>query len=200
MKAQDTALLLIGFQNDYFSETGILNHVFEDKDQVQSVLHHTRHFIEALLPTDLLIVETPIHFTPDYSELSDPVGILKLIKDKGAFKDDQPGVETIDAIKNISEKILSLPGKRGLNCFSNTQLSRLLKQKKITNIMIAGAVTSLCIDTAGREAMDLGYRVTMLSDCILGRTAFEQNYYLNEIMPLYSQVVSSTDVLTMLER
>jgi len=61
--------------------------------------------------------------------------------------------------------------------------------------MIAGAITSLCIDTAGREALDLGYKVSILSDCILSRTQFEQRYYLEEIMPLYSTVLSSDQVI-----
>jgi nicotinamidase-related amidase len=66
-------------------------------------------------------------------------------------------------------------------------------------VLIAGAVTSLCIDTAGREAADLGYRVYILKDCTVGRTTFEREYYANEIMPLYAKVVNASDIESALE-
>ena len=70
----------------------------------------------------------------------------------------------------------------------------MLTERGIEHVILAGAVTSLCIDTAGREAMDLGFKVTILNDCIVGRTIFEQDYYLKEIMPLYSNVVDSIEL------
>ncbi|MFT5235102.1 MAG: nicotinamidase-related amidase [Shewanella sp.] len=194
MNIQNTALLLIGFQNDYFAKDGILHCALENSEQVGIILANTLNLINALLPTNAIIAATPIIFTPDYSELSNPIGILKIIKDNGAFRANTVGAATIAEVEALSGNIVTLPGKRGLSCFSNTELHRLLQEHKITNVIIAGAVTSLCIDTAGREAADLGYRVTIISDCTVARTTFEQEYYLNEIMPLYANVMSSKDI------
>lgn len=193
MPVANTALLLIGFQNDYFSPEGILHSVFENPDDVVSVVNNTSHLLKALagLDSNIAVIETPIQFTEDFQELEDPIGILKIIKDHGAFKKDSFGCATIEQIADAPISITSMPGKRGLNCFSNTNLHALLEELGVNNVVIAGAVTSLCIDTAGREAMDLGYKVTILDDCILSRTAFEQQYYLEEIMPLYCQLTSS---------
>ena len=152
-------------------------------------------FIEQLLPTDATVITTPIIFTPDYSELSAPIGILKIIKEKGAFRSGSPGAETIDQVKAFGTDICNIPGKRGLSCFTKTTLHKVLQQHQITDIIIAGAVTSLCIDSAGREATELGYNVTILSDCTVARTSFEQEYYLKEIMPMYATVASSADMI-----
>lgn len=195
MLDNNTALILIGFQNDYFADDGILNGVFEERNMVKEVIDNTCNFIEKVKDSELTIIETPIQFTDGYQEIENPIGILKIIKDNGAFKQDSYGSATIDKIKQLSVNIESLPGKRGLNCFSNTYLHKYLQDNNIKNLIVAGAVTSLCIDTAGREGMDLGYKVTMLSDCILARTSFEQKYYLEEIMPLYSTVNNSHQVL-----
>ncbi|NQZ31079.1 MAG: cysteine hydrolase [Oceanospirillaceae bacterium] len=200
MLDHETVLLLIGFQNDYFSKDGILHGVFEDPAAVEKVIDNTCQLIETIKETNLRVVETPIKFTEDYTELDNPIGILKMIKDSGAFKQNSYGSATIDKIAKLPVKIESLAGKRGLNCFSNTSIHELLQQYNIKNVLIAGAVTSLCLDTAGREALDLGYNVTMLSDCILARTKFEQQYYLEEIMPLYSTVQSSQQVIANLTR
>lgn len=194
MNTQNTALLLIGFQNDYFAKDGILHSALENSDQVGTILSNTLNLIKTLLPTETVIAATPIIFTPDYSELNDPIGILKIIKDNGAFRSDTIGAATIAEVDALSGNILTLPGKRGLSCFSNTELHKVLQEHNITHVIIAGAVTSLCIDTAGREAADLGYRVTIISDCTVARTTFEQEYYLNEIMPLYANVMSSKDI------
>ncbi|WP_394391657.1 cysteine hydrolase family protein [Shewanella woodyi] len=194
MNIQNTALLLIGYQNDYFAKDGILHSALENSDQVGTILSNSLKLIKTLLPTDAVIAATPIIFTPDYSELKDPIGILKIIKDNGAFRSNTVGAATIDEVESMSADIITLPGKRGLSCFSNTELHKVLQENKITDVIIAGAVTSLCIDTAGREAADLGYRVTIISDCTVARTTFEQEYYLNEIMPLYANVMSSKDI------
>jgi nicotinamidase-related amidase len=161
---------------------------------VGTILANSLNLIKTLLPTEAVIAATPIIFTPDYSELSDPIGILKIIKDNGAFRSNTVGAAMIAEVEALSSNIVTLPGKRGLSCFSNTELHRVLQEHEITNVIIAGAVTSLCIDTAGREAADLGYRVTIISDCTVARTTFEQEYYLNEIMPLYANVMSSKDI------
>jgi nicotinamidase-related amidase len=200
MQKAKTALLLIGFQNDYFSKNGVLNAAFESPQMVENVIINTTTLLEALADTEVLIVETPVKFTSDYHELDKPVGILKIIKDAGALIKDTYGSATIERVKNTSAKIITLTGKRGLNCFSNTDVDNLLKAHNIEDVIIAGAITSLCVDTAAREALDLGYKVSILSDCILSRTAFEQKYYIEEIMPLYSSVLSSDKIIESLAR
>ena len=191
MQDAKTALLLIGFQNDYFSKDGLLYGAIENPQVVENVIINTTNLLEALADTEVLIVETPVKFTSDYRELDEPVGILKVIKDAGALIKDTYGSATIERVKKTSADITTLTGKRGLNCFSNTNVDNLLKANNIEHVMIAGAITSLCVDTAGREALDLGYKVSILSDCILSRTQFEEKYYIEEIMPLYSTVISS---------
>ena len=75
-----TALILIGYQNDYFAADGILHGVIEEVERVNHVLDNTLDLIRRLTDTKALMVSTPIIFTEDYSELHEPVGILKIVK------------------------------------------------------------------------------------------------------------------------
>lgn len=197
MTASDTALLLIGFQNDYFSDDGILHGVIEVS--AEAVLASTVELIEALRSTDILMISTPIIFTPDYEELVEPVGILKTIKELGAFKQGTKGSETISQIRKSGDRIVEVPGKRGLNAFSNTELDRLLQRNEIKNVIIAGVVTSICIDSTGRSAHEKGYRVYILSDCTCGRTQVEQDFYIKDVFPLYAEVIDHNTLLRRLE-
>lgn len=195
MDPKKTAVILIGYQNDYFAEDGILHAVIEEASRTTGVLGNTLDLLERLKPTEALMITTPIIFTPDYSELIDPVGILKVVKDVGAFKAGTKGSETIPELLAFGDRILEVPGKRGLNAFSNTDLGEILKKHGITDVVLAGAVTSICIDSTGRAAFERGYKVIMLDNCTSGRTMVEQEFYCEKIFPLYAEVLDHKELL-----
>ncbi len=189
MDPRTTALVLIGYQNDYFAKDGILHGVIESS--TESVLRNTIGLIDALEKTDALIITTPINFTPDYSELIDPVGILQVIKDAGAFKAKTSGAGTIPEILDFRDRIIEVPGKRGLNAFASTDLDKILRERGIKTIALAGAITSICIDSTGRAAFEKGYKVVQLTDCISSRTSLEESFYCSTVFPLYANVMDS---------
>jgi hypothetical protein len=75
----------------------------------------------------------------------------------------------------FGDRIKHIPGKRGLKAVSNTQLQEHLD----------GAVASVCIDSTA----------SILSDCIVGRTEYEQKYYCENIFTLYADVLTSEQLL-----
>ncbi len=195
MDPSKTALILIGYQEDYFGDNGILKSVIEESANTNQVIDHTKALIGHLRNSDALILQTPIVFSDDYSELIDPVGLLRAIKEAGAFRSGSEGSKTISMIKAFGERIRSIPGKDGFNAFTNTELGDTLKACGVEHVVLAGAVTSICIDSTGRSAHEQGYRVTILSDCTCGRTNFEQDFYCEQILTLYADVCSSEDLI-----
>lgn len=194
----NTALLLIGFQNDYFSKQGLLNSLVSESSHITGVLENTFKLIETHSDKFKEIISTPICFTDDYNELTNPVGILSAIKEVGAFKKGTFGAQEIAQIKTLSHIITSIPGKRGLNAFSNTKLENYLRKSNIDHIVLSGTVTSICIDSTGRAAHEKGFRVSILSDCTSSRTPFEQQFYCENVFPLYANVVDSQEVISIL--
>ena len=80
-----------------------------------------------------------------------------------------------------------------------TSLESYLQAHQIEHVILAGAVTSICIDSTGRSAHEKNYQVTILSDCISARTVFEQEFYLENVFPLYAQTISSKELVNSLE-
>ncbi len=199
MTPEQTAIVLVGFQNDYFDPNGILRSVVEDNGGIDRVRSATLALLRAVEDSPVTIVSTPIQFTDDYSELVDPVGILKTIRECGAFRRGRPGGQIIPELEAMGARIEHLPGKRGLNAFSNTDLERVLRERGITNIVLAGVVTSVCIDSTGRSAHERGFSVTVLSDCTGGRTRYEQDFYCKEVFPLYADVKTSAEIIAALQ-
>ena len=149
MSLKDTALIMVGYQNDYFAKDGILRGVVEEPGRIDSVLAATVALLTRLRDTDITIVSTPIVLKPDYRALASPVGILNAIKESGAFAVGSKGAQTVPAIAPFEDRIVTISGKIGFNGFANTELDEILKRRGIKNVWLAGMVTSLCIDSTG---------------------------------------------------
>jgi nicotinamidase-related amidase len=199
MQSSNTAIVLVGFQNDYFAEDGILRE-FVEGDARDTTLQNVTHICEQIKRfPDLLLIATPIQFTPDYSEITDPVGILKAIIEVGAFRQGKKGTETIPLLADMGQRVVQVPGRRGLNAFSNTDLEDILHEHRIRNIVLAGTVTSLCVDSTARSAFERGFQVHILADCTAGRTDMEQRFYTEEVFPMYARVLDHHEFLRELE-
>jgi nicotinamidase-related amidase len=198
MNPTSTAVILVGYQNDYFASNGILRGVVEEPNRVDAVLAHSLDLVRALVPTKTTIIATPIVLTPDYRALANSVGILDTIKASGAFKAGTTGANTIPELLAFGDRVTYVTGKVGFNAFSNTDLDGVLKRQGITDVLVAGMVTSLCIDSTGRAAYERGYNVKILSDCTSGRTRAEQDFFCQNIFPLYGSVVDSQQAINAL--
>jgi nicotinamidase-related amidase len=199
MNPSTTALILVGYQNDYFAPGGILRGVVEEPDRVDRVLANTLAFIRAVAATPMTLVSTPIVLTPDYRALAHSVGILGTIKQSGAFQEGSAGADTIPELQAFGDRILYVQGKVGFNAFSSTALDQVLRERGIHDVLVAGMVTSLCIDSTGRAAYERGYAVTILSDCTSARTPQEQDFFCQTIFPLYGRAATSTEALRELQ-
>ncbi|MEI6459521.1 MAG: cysteine hydrolase family protein [Pseudomonadota bacterium] len=195
MNPSQTAVILVGYQNDYFAQNGILRGVIEPQSSVDSVLAASLAFLRALAPTAASLIATPIVLTPDYRALAAPVGILHSIKASGAFASGTAGADTIPEVLAFGDRVEYITGKVGFNAFSDTTLSDVLAARGIRDVLVAGMVTSLCIDSTGRAAYERGYNVTILSDCTSARTETEQRFYCDQVFPLYGRAKTSVEVV-----
>ena len=195
MHESRSALLLIGFQNDYFSTDGILHKVVEDNVEANGVMKNTLRTLDALQNSDIPFINLPILFSPDYSELPAPAGLLATIKEVGAFRRGSPGGATVPDFDQYKGRIEQVLGKTGFNAFHGTGLHDRLQALGVNHVVLCGVVTSVCLDSTGRAASELGYRVTVLADCSAGRSATEHEFYCEDILPLYAEVLRSDEFL-----
>ena len=194
MNFKEIAVVLVGYQNDYFAEDGILKSVVEEPGRVDEVLKNTIALIEKLKNTEATILAAGIVLTPSYRALANSTGILDKIKEVGAFTKGTPGAETIKELKQFGDRILYVTGKEGFNSFNGTDLDELLKGKGIKQVWVAGMVTSLCIDSTGRAAYERGYQVSVVEDCASARTPFEQEFFCENVFPLYAKVIQGSEI------
>ncbi|HUF33685.1 MAG TPA: cysteine hydrolase family protein [Acidimicrobiales bacterium] len=195
MDPTTTAVVLIGFQNDFFADDGALRSVFEDPAGATNALATTVELVERMTASAATVVNAPIAFSEGYAELVDPVGVLAAIRDAGAFRTGTAGASTVDELESFGDRIQEVPGRRGMDAFSNTRLDEVLTEAGVTDVVLTGALTSVCVDSTARSAVERGYRVTVVRDCVVGRTAFEHAFFCDNIFPMYAEVLDAADVL-----
>ena len=136
-----SALLLIDIQNDYFEEgLNPLNGSLEAGLNAHKLLGHYR---ERNLPVvhvrHLSTRPGSAFFLPD----TDGVGIHRLVEPRG------------------TETVIT---KHYPNSFFQTDLHSLLQAGGITELVVCGMMTHMCVDSTVRAAKDLGYTCTVIED------------------------------------
>lgn len=72
------------------------------------------------------------------------------------------GAEIHENVKPTEGETLII--KHFPNSFRETDLQAALKEKNITDLVICGMMTSMCVDATTRAAKDFGYNCTVISD------------------------------------
>tara|TARA_Y100000589_G_scaffold331098_1_gene383262 strand:+ start:2265 stop:3152 length:888 start_codon:yes stop_codon:yes gene_type:complete len=189
---KNTALLLVGMQNDHFGQESVLRASIEEPERIDQVKENILTMVKALQATDASIVNLPILFREGHPEITQEVGILAAIKQNGLFVDGSKGGGVISELEPLSENIKTLPGRTGFNTFVDTELNDYLTSHGIRHLLLAGASTAVCIDSTARSGYELGYDIIVLDDCTISRTPAEQEMYCTNIFPIYASVTSST--------
>lgn len=75
----------------------------------------------------------------------------------------EPGWEIIPELTPLPEEpIIDKPGH---GAFYGTDLDILLQQRHITNLVLCGVTTAVCVHSTLRQASDRGYDILLLEDC-----------------------------------
>jgi len=79
-----------------------------------------------------------------------------------AFEPNSNGIEFQDIVKPKADETIIV--KNYVNSFLNTNLKEILDKNDITELVVIGAMSHMCIDAAVRAASDFGYKVKVIHD------------------------------------
>ncbi len=154
--SNDTALLIIDMQNEYFEGGKMpLSGINEAASNAEELLKFFRE-------NGLHVLHVQ-HFS---NKKESPVFV--------------PGSKEVEINKSVtpveSETVIK---KNFPNSFRETSLHEELESRHIKNLVICGAMSHMCIDTTVRAANDLGYMNTVIGDaCATRDLSFN-----NEVIP-----------------
>ncbi|WP_019622434.1 cysteine hydrolase family protein [Amphritea japonica] len=146
MTQPQTALLLIDFQNDYFP-----NGKWE-LENIQSAAENGAKLLAVFREQNRPIVHVRHEFKSD---------------DAPFFLPGSEGAKIHASVAAQGNEAIVL--KHSANSFKETSLKEILDTLKVENLIIAGAMSHMCIDAGARAAADLGYNVIIAQDACATR-------------------------------
>lgn len=183
MKANQTAVVLIEFQNEFCKEGGKLHEIVKDELARLGTIEHAVGLAEKARAKGCLVIHCPFVYDEPWAKEHAVCGIIADAAQQGAFRPGQWGTQPIDElIPAEGDEVLS--GKHALSGFANTQLGEILKANDIKNVAIAGLLSNVCVESTARSAYDLGYRVKVIHDAVASTSHANQEYVQREIYPL----------------
>jgi nicotinamidase-related amidase len=198
MKAKETAVVLIEFQNDFCKAGGKLHDGVKGEIERQKTIPNAVKLAKGARKKGAVVIHAPFIFNPQYCDEHQMMGIVKAVSDADAFREGTWGAAIIDELKPQGpDKVVG--GKCTLCGFNNTDLEELLKAGKVKNVAVAGFLTNLCVESTARTAYDKGYAVTVVKDATAANSADDQAYTEEKIFPLIGQVLTVEQFLGQLE-
>lgn len=141
---ENTALLIVDLQNDYFP-------TFKDAkwqlNKTEDAAYNALRILNKFREKDMKI----IHIRHEFDSEEAPF-----------FQPNTEGSQIHQTMAPIKDEIEIL--KHNVNAFKDTKLKEILDNSNITNVIIVGAMSYMCIDAATRAASDFGYTCYVAHD------------------------------------
>ncbi|MDB5986484.1 MAG: cysteine hydrolase [Nevskia sp.] len=166
------ALLIIDMQRDFLEPDGFGEMLGNDVAQLRRAIEPNRVLLAAWRAAGLMVIHTREGHRPDLSDLPPAKKIRgrsqTCIGDLGPMGRilvrGEPGQDIIPELYPLpSEPVIDKPGK---GAFYATDLHLILQQHGITQLIVTGVTTEVCVNSTVREANDRGYDCLVPEDCV----------------------------------
>lgn len=198
MKAKQTAVVFIEFQNDFCKPEGAMNSAVKDEVARQNTVANAVRLAEHARQKGCFLVFCPFIYDKKWVEKNGVCGIVSAAGAGNAFQPGKWGAELIEELQpQAGEPVLQ--GKHALSGFTNTDLDNILRRHGIRNVALTGFLSNVCVEATARSAYDRGYTVRVIRDATAAASRANQEYVEREIFPLLGGAPTVDEFIAELE-
>ena len=167
----EAALLMIDMQRDFLEPGGFGEMLGNDVSQLRRTIEPNKALLAAWRHAGGLVIHTREGHRPDLADLPPAKKVrgrsAKSIGDPGPMGRilvrGEAGHDIIaELAPTATEPVIDKPGK---GAFFATDLHAILQSRGISQLVVTGVTTEVCVNTTVREANDRGYDCLVVSDC-----------------------------------
>lgn len=171
-KPEQCALLIIDMQRDFLEPGGFGEMLGNDVAQLRSAIAPNQKLLAAWRHAGLQVIHTREGHRADLTDLPPAKKVrgkvAKTIGDDGPMGRilirGEAGHDIIPELYPLAEEpVIDKPGK---GAFFATDLHAILQNRGITQLVVTGVTTEVCVHTTVREANDRGYDCLVPADCV----------------------------------
>jgi nicotinamidase-related amidase len=171
-KPAQCALVIIDMQRDFLEPGGFGEMLGNDVAQLRRTIEPNRRLLAAWRAAGLPVIHTREGHKPDLTDLPPSKRIRGrgkiTIGDNGPMGRilvrGEPGHDIIPELRPAAdEPVIDKPGK---GAFFATELHAILQKRGVTQLVVTGVTTEVCVHTTVREGNDRGYDCLVLADCV----------------------------------
>jgi nicotinamidase-related amidase len=165
------ALVIIDMQRDFLEPGGFGAMLGNDVGLLRRAIAPTARLLAAARAGGMLVIHTREGHRPDLTDLPPAKKargkLPTTIGDAGPMGRilirGEPGHDIIPELYPVAgEPVVDKPGK---GAFFATDLGAILKNRGISQLLVCGVTTEVCVNTTVREANDRGYECLVVEDC-----------------------------------
>ena len=166
------ALVIIDMQRDFLEPGGFGGVLGNDVSLLRRTIVPTQGLLGAARAASMTVIHTREGHRPDLADLPPakkargrlPAGIGDPGPMGRILVRGEPGHDIIPELyPQPGEPVVDKPGK---GAFHATDLDAMLKNRGITQLIVCGVTTEVCVNTTVREANDRGYECVVIEDCV----------------------------------
>jgi biuret amidohydrolase len=172
LEVASTALVIIDMQRDFLEPGGFGDALGNDVSLLRATIGPLSAVLAAARGAGMVVVHTREGHRPDLSDL--PPAKLRRGNFPTRIGDSGPMGRILvrgEAGHDIIPELAPIPGepvidKPGKGAFHATDLHSILQHRGITQLVVTGVTTEVCVNTTVREANDRGYDCLVPEDCV----------------------------------
>jgi nicotinamidase-related amidase len=169
-------------------QTGIVERFASEADELLGALTRAT---TAARSSAIPVIYVRVAFRPGFSEVSSRNKAFSAIAISAGFSDDDTATQIHPAVAPQSGDIVVL--KKRVSAFTGSDLDVVLRSLEIDSLVLTGIATSGVVLSTLRQAADLDYAITVLSDACTDGDAEVHRVLMEKIFPRQASVLTTEE-------